>query len=126
MTLKARLRVTSEELFEIPPYVSMVSVRVGDGAKSLEYGVPAGSVDLEFHRQREVHAVPLFCEGADVLMRAWFLSTELIARHTDDGDAVVFCMKALQVGVLRRKAASAGHVDQQDPPLASEGAKGGG
>lgn len=117
--------VADQELFEIPAYISAVPTRVGDRAEGRVQWVPPWAVDLKFGRQWKRHVVPLFCERADFLVGAWFLGTELIARHTNNGQIVVRCMKSLQIGVLWRKAARAGDVDQQNTSMASEGAKGG-
>jgi len=74
-------------------------------------------VDVDPGRQREGHRIVQRTERADLRGVARLLRAKLVAREADHHQApgTVLLPQALQPGVLRREAAPAGHVDQQQP-----------
>jgi len=77
-------------------------------------GVVAIDVDLGEHREGD--AVVLFAEGADLGLAALFLSAELVAREAEHHQALVgvAALQLFEALVLRREAAGAGGIDDQE------------
>ena len=70
------------------------------------------AVDLNLGEHREVRVILRGGELENLLVRARFLCTELVARKGEDGD-VGISVKRTQTCVLRREASSARYVDDQ-------------
>ena len=85
------------------------------GREPLPQRVGVGAVDLDLGHHREAHAVVQLAEGGDLLVAARVLAAELVARETDDHEAAVAVVlpELLEAGELRREAAGAGGVDDQ-------------
>src|SRR5688572_14769445 len=96
-----------QELLEVPLDVAGMAVRrVGEPRVQR---MAAGAVDVEFPAHREGHAVGRRAEGLDLRLGAGFLRAELVAGKPDDREVLAreLLVEALEVGVLRRKAAAA-------------------
>jgi hypothetical protein len=75
----------------------------------------AVAVDFDLRKEREGHAVVQLAERFDLFVATGLLVAELIAWKAEDFQAfaVVFRVEALQALVLRREAALAGGVDDE-------------
>jgi hypothetical protein len=77
--------------------------------------VRIAAVDVHLGEHGEAHAVILFAEGADLVGRARFLRTELVAGEAQHHRALVLelLVHRFQALVLRRETALAGGVHDQ-------------
>ena len=78
------------------------------------------AIHIDLGEHVELDTVVHFAELLDLVVRAGFLSAELVAREAEYGQALVFVfgVHGLQLLILGRQPAFAGHVnDQQDFPL---------
>src|SRR5215472_11332566 len=75
-----------------------------------------GAVDVDLAHHRERHAVVQLAERCDLVVRAGILGAELVARKADDDEAAVAVRfpKLLEAGELRREAALARGVDDEE------------
>ena len=77
--------------------------------------VTALAVDVDLLEHRERDAVGARAERGDLLRRARLLTTELVAREAEHGEALVAvgALQALEPLVLRGEPALRGHVDDE-------------
>jgi hypothetical protein len=72
-----------------------------------------GSVYVDLGEHRKVHVELRLRELEDLGVGAGLLIGELIARNTEDDQVVIVIVKRTQTCVLRRKASTAGDVDNK-------------
>ena len=73
------------------------------------------TVDVDLGEHGEVYVVVIGRKGKNLFICPWFLVCKLVAGETQDAETVVgkLLMKRTQTCVLRRKASSAGDVDNE-------------
>jgi hypothetical protein len=105
-----------QELGEVPldPLGAQHARRFG--FQVLPQWVRLVAVDVDLGEHREAHAVVLFAEGADLFLRARLLAAELVAGEAQHFEAAVvqFAVQGFESLVLRREAAFAGGVDDEE------------
>jgi hypothetical protein len=103
-----------EELLEIPGDVGAVTLtRLCCLEHLIELGSPV-AVDLDLGEHREVDVELRRDELEDLLIGSGLLSSELVARKTEDLDLVELVMQRTQTCVLRGEASSAGDIDNEE------------
>jgi len=73
------------------------------------------AIDVDFFEQRKANLISHFAKIGNFLAVARFLLAELVAREAQNCKALIFefPIKLLQSAILRREAAAAGRVDDQ-------------
>jgi hypothetical protein len=85
--------------------------------------VGAVAVDVDLGEHRERHAVVLFAERTDLFLAARFLAAELVAGEAQHFQAtrMQLAVQGFEALVLRREAAFAGGVDDEEDLAAVPG-----
>jgi hypothetical protein len=112
-----------EELLEVPGDVGAVALAWLGVLQDLVEGSGAVAVDLDLGEHREVDVVLRLHELEDLLRGSGLLLAELVARETEDREALVVVVERTQTCVLGRETSIAGDVDDQ-ADLAAVGLEG--
>ena len=106
---------TDQELGEVPLDGLGAEQARRLGAQPCPERVRAAAVDFDLAHHREADAVVLLAEGTDLRIAARVLRAELVAWETDHRQSAfaVGLPQILQTGELRREAAGARRVDDQ-------------
>jgi hypothetical protein len=115
--------LVDEELLEVPGDVGAVALAWLGVLQDLVEGSGAVAVDLDLGEHREVDVVLRLHELEDLLRGSGLLLAELVARETEDREALVVVVERTQTCVLGRETSIAGDVDDQ-ADLAAVGLEG--